>query len=189
MMPTFGALPRTNMRCLSCLLLATYLTVAIGSPARAQIAEKLPDDQGLKGTEIVTLLRLRFDESGKVQETDRQNLSWYVVETDGPGVPVKAPFYGDCPDGEPPFVYRPWLPPPATSGSANDIEPGYCLQKSKTLIFILLFERPISFGKIRLLAKGMRLPEWDGKLLSKQLAVISIHAGLKNVDVEISLVN
>jgi hypothetical protein len=177
------------MRAYGSLLLAIYLAVAIGSPGRAQIAEKLPDDQGLKGAEIATLLRLRFDERGKVQEMDRQNLSWYVMETEGPGVPVKAPFYGDCPDGEPPFVYRPWLPPPATSGSANDIEPGFCLQKSKTLIFVLLFEKPISFGKIRLLAKGMKLPEWDGKLLSKQLAVISIRAGLKNADLEISLVN
>jgi hypothetical protein len=189
MMPTFGALPSITMRGFGCLLLATCLTVAIGSPGHAQNAEKLPDDQGLKGTEIATSLRLRFDESGKVQEMERQNLSWYVVETDGPGVPVKAPFYGDCADGEPPFVYKPWLPPPATSGSANDIEPGYCLQKSKTLIFVLLFDKPISFGKIRLLAKGMRLPEWDGKLLNKQLAVITIRAGLKNADLEISLVN
>jgi hypothetical protein len=186
---TFAAWPRINMQALCSLLLAACLAVSIGSSGRAQIAEKLPDDQGLNGTKIVTSLQLRFDERGKPLEMDKQNVTWYVMETDGPGVPVKAPFYGDCADGEPPFVYRPWMPPPATSGSANDIEPGYCLQKSKTLIFVLLFDRPISFGKIRLLAKGMKLPDWDGKLLSKQLAVISIRAGLKNADLEISLVN
>jgi hypothetical protein len=177
------------MRAFRSLLLAVGLTVAIGSLGRAQSAEKLPDDQGSEGAEIATSLRLRFDERGKPLEMDKQNLTWYVVETDGPGVPVKAPFYGDCPDGEPPFVYKPRLPPPANSGSANEIEPGYCLQKSKTLIFVLLLEKPISFGKIRLLAKGMRLPEWEGKLLNKQLAVISIRAGLKNADLDISLAN
>lgn len=179
--------PRTNMRAFGLLAVASCLTLTIYSPARAQSASSL--EQSLKGIEIATSLRLRFDESGKPKEIDRQNLSWYVAETDGPSVPVNAPFYGDCPNGEQPFVYKPWLPPPATSGTENGIEPGYCLQKSKNLIFVLLFEKPISFRKITLFAKGMRLPEWDGKVLSAQLAVISIRAGMKNADLEIRLTN
>jgi hypothetical protein len=170
------------MRAFAALLLAALFSLTnSASPASAQTGGEK------KSAAVATSLRLRFDENGKAQEIERQNLNWYAVETDGPSVRVKAPFYGDCADGEPPFVYRPWVPPPATVGSANDIEPGYCLQKSKSLVLVLLLERPISSGKINLVAPGVRLPEWDGRLLTEQLAVISLHAGLKNVDLEISL--
>jgi hypothetical protein len=53
----------------------------------------------------------------------------------------------------------------------------------------LLFEEPIALGNIRLSVQGERLPEWSGQLLGSQLAVISIRAGLKNVDLEIAVVN
>jgi len=177
------------MLAIGCLLLAAFLTVTTGSPARAKNAEKSFHEAILDHSEIATFLWLRFDDSGKAQEIDKRNLNWYVTETDGPSVRVKAPFYGDCPDGEQPFVYRPWLPPPATAGSANNLEPGYCLQRSTTLVLVLLFEKPVSFGNIRLSARGEKLPEWSGQLLSNQLAVISIRAGLKNVDLEITVVN
>jgi len=177
------------MLAIGCLLLAAFLTATTGSPARAKNAEKSFHEAILDRSEVATFLRLRFDDSGKAQEIDKRNLNWYVAETDGPSVRVKAPFYGDCPDGEQPFVYRPWLPPPATAGSANNLEPGYCLQKSKTLVLVLLFEKPISSGNIRLFARGEKLPEWSGQLLSNQLAVIYIRAGLKNVDLEITVVN
>jgi hypothetical protein len=172
------------MRAFAVLLLVTLFNFTNGMPiASAQ--------SGVSGTpvEVTTSLRLRFDENGNPQEIDRRNLNWYAMETEGPSVRVKAPFYGDCADGEPPFVYKPWVPPRATVGSANDIEPGYCLQKSKSLILVLVFEKPTSSGKISLVAQGARLPEWEGQLLSAQLAVISIHAGLKNADLEISLAN
>ena len=39
------------------------------------------------------------------------------------------------------------------------------------------------------LSPCQKLPEWDGQLLSNQLAVVSIRAGLKNVDLEITVVN
>jgi hypothetical protein len=171
------------------LLLAAFLIVTTGSHTRAKNAEKSLHEAILDHGEVATFLRLRFDDRGKAQEIDKQNLNWYVAEADGPSVRVKAPFYGDCPDGEQPFVYRPWLPPPATAGSANNLEPGYCLQKSTTLIFVLLFEKQISFGNIRLFAQGEKLPEWSGRLLSNQVAVISIRAGLKDVDLEITVVN
>ena len=172
------------MRSFAAVVLTALLSIVIAAPAAF-------GQRGGSGeaARVETSLRLRFDEDGKAQEIDRRNLNWYAVETDGPSVRVKAPFYGDCPDGEQPFVYKPWLPPPATVGSANDIEPGYCLQKSKSLILILLFEKPVSFSAISLRAQGSRLPEWDGQLLNPQLAVVSIHAGLKNVDLEISLAN
>jgi hypothetical protein len=171
------------------LLLAALLTAMSGFPARAGDIEESFHDAIPDRSEVVTFLRLRFDESSKAREIDKRNLNWYVAETDGPSVRVKAPFYGDCPDGEQPFVYRPWLPPPATAGSANNLEPGYCLQKSKTLVFVLLFEKPVSFGNIRLFAHGEKLPEWSGQLLSNRLAVVSIRAGLKNIDLEITVVN
>jgi hypothetical protein len=172
------------MRAFAALGLAALLSIANGPPAAsAQVGGSA------KPAEAAMSLRLRFDENGKLQEIDRKNLNWYAVETEGPSVRVKAPFYGDCADGEPPFVYKPWVPPRATVGSANDIEPGYCLQKSKSLILVLLLEKPVPSGKISLLAQGARLPEWEGQLLNAQLAVISIHAGLKNADLEISLVN
>jgi len=150
-------------------------------------ASETASEQSSKPGQIATSLRLRFDESGKAHEIDSKNLNWYVVETEGPGIRVNAPFYGDCPDGEQPFVYRPWLPPPANAGSANNLEPGYCLQKSKNLVFVLSFERPIWSGRIKLSAHGTRIPQWDGQLLSKQLAVISIRAGLKDAELEITL--
>jgi hypothetical protein len=177
------------MPAIGCLLLAAFLTAMSGFDVRAKDAEKSFRVAISDRSEVATFLRLRFDESGKAQELDKRNLNWYVAETDGPSVRVKAPFYGDCPDGEQPFVYRPWLPPPATAGSANNLEPGYCWQKSKTLIFVLLFEEPIALGNIRLSVQGERLPEWSGQLLGSQLAVISIRAGLKNVDLEIAVVN
>src|SRR3984885_14219082 len=175
------------MLAIGCLLLAAFLTATTGSPARAKNAEKSFHEAILDRSEVATFLRLRFDDSGKAQEIDKRNLNWYVA--DGPSVRVKAPFYGDCPDGEQPFVYRPWLPPPATAGSANNLEPGYCLQRSTTLVFVLLFEKPGSFGNIRLFTQGEKLPEWSGRLLSNQVAVISIRAGLKDVDLEITVVN
>jgi len=104
-------------------------------------------------------------------------------------VRVKAPFYGDCADGEPPFIYRPWVPPSATLGSANNIEPGYCLQKSRNLILVLVFEQPVSLGRLSLRVEGAGVPEWDGQLLNERLAVISLHAGLKNVGLEIRLLD
>jgi hypothetical protein len=171
------------MRAFAALMFAAFLNIANAAPTASA------ESGGGKPGEVATSLRLRFDENGKPQEINRENLNWYAVETDGPSVRVKAPFYGDCADGESPFVYRPWVPPPASVGSANDIEPGYCLQKSKNLILVLVFEKPIASGKISLLAPGARLPEWDGRLLTGQLAVISLHAGLKNVDLEISLVD
>jgi hypothetical protein len=177
------------MPAIGCLLLVAFLTAMSGFPVRAKDAEKSFHDAISDHSEVVTFLRLRFDEDGKAQETDKQNLNWYLAETEGPSIRVKAPFYGDCPDGEQPFVYRPWLPPPAIAGSANNLEPGYCLQKSTTLVFVLLFEKPISLGNVRLSARGEKLPEWSGQLLSSQLAVISIRAGLKSVDLEISVVN
>jgi hypothetical protein len=177
------------MLAIGCLLLAAFLTVTTGSPAREKKPEKSVHEAISEHSEVAAFLRLRFDDSGKAHEVDKRNLNWYAAETDGPSVRVKAPFYGDCPDGEQPFVYRPWLPPPATAGSANNLEPGYCLQKSTTLVFVLLFEKPISFGNIRLFAQGEKLPEWSGQLLSNQVAVISIHAGLKSVDLEITVVN
>ena len=177
------------MQAIGSLLLAAVLIATVGSPARSQNAEKSFHASILEHSEVATFLRLRFDDSGKAQEIDKRNLNWYVADTEGPSVRVKAPFYGDCPDGEQPFVYRPWLPPSATAGSANNIEPGYCLQKSKTLIFVLLFEKPISAGNIRLFAQGQKLPEWDSQLLSNHLAVVSIRAGLKDVDLEITVVN
>ena len=177
------------MLAIGCLLLAAFLTVTTGSPARAKNAEKSFHEAISDHSEVAAFLRLRFDDSGKAQEIDKRNLNWYVAETDGPSVRVKAPFYGDCPDGEQPFVYRPWLPPPATAGSANNLDPGYCWQKSKTLVFVLLFEKPGSFGNIRLFTQGEKLPEWSGQLLSNRLAVIFVHGGFKNIDLEITLVN
>jgi hypothetical protein len=177
------------MSAIGCLLLAALLTAISGFSVRAKDAEKSFHEAISDHSNVATFLQLRFDDSGKAQEIDKRNLNWYVTETDGPSVRVKAPFYGDCPDGEQPFVYRPWLPPPVTAGSANNLEPGYCLQKSTTLVFVLLFERPISLGNIRLSARGEKLPEWSGQLLSNQLAVISVRAGLKNVDLEITVVN
>jgi hypothetical protein len=177
------------MGAIGCLLLTVLLIAMVGSPARAQNAGNLFHQGILEHGEVATFLHLRFDDGGNAQEIDRRNLNWYVAETDGPSVRVNAPFYGDCPDGEQPFVYRPWLPPPATPGSANNLEPGYCLQKSKTLIFVLLLEKPISSGNIRVSARGEKVPEWSGRLLSNQLVVVSIRAGLKNVDLEIMVMN
>ena len=151
--------------------------------------DPMKEDGSRKPAELATSLRLRFDENGKAEEIDRQNLNWYVAETDGPSIPVKAPFYGDCANGEQPFVYKPRLPPPANARSANYFDTGYCLEKSKNLIFVLSFEKPMSFKKIWIVAKGARAPHWDGRLLSDKLAVISIRAGLKNADLEISLVH
>ena len=150
---------------------------------------RVTDTSSSKPAEIATSLRLQFDASGKAIEIDRKNLTWRVLETDGPGVPVKAPMYGDCADGEPPFVYKPWLPPLITAGSSNLFDPGYCLEKSKNFVFVLVFEKPISFKKIKLNAQGARLPEWDNKVITDQLAVFSIRGGLKNVALEITMVN
>jgi hypothetical protein len=169
------------MRAFAAFLLTVLLSIANFAPTGSA--------QSGEPAGVATSLRLRFDENGKPQETDRKNLNWYLLETEGPSVRVKAPFYGDCADGEPPFVYRPWVPPPATVGSANDIEPGYCLQKSKSLVLVLHFDKPVPAGKVSLRAPGTKLPEWEGRLLNSELAVISIHAGLKNVDLEISLVD
>ena len=150
---------------------------------------RVTDTSSSKPAEIATSLRLQFDASGKAIEIDRKNLTWRVLETNGPGVPVKAPMYGDCADGEPPFVYKPWLPPLITAGSSNLFDPGYCLEKSKNFVFVLVFEKPISFKKIRLNAQGARLPEWDNKVITDQLAVFSIRGGLKNLVLEITMVN
>jgi hypothetical protein len=177
------------MQAIVSFLLAAVLIAMTGSSGRSQNAEKSFRQSALELSKVAAFLRLRFNDSGKAQELDKQNLNWYVAETEGPSVRVKAPFYGDCPNGEQPFVYRPWLPPSATVGAANNIEPGYCLQKSKTLVFVLLFEKPISAGKIRLSAHEQKVTEWDGELLSNQLAVVSIHGGLKNVDLEIAVMN
>jgi hypothetical protein len=170
------------MRAFAAFLLAAILSGTSGAPT----ASAQSDGSG-KPAGVATSLRLRFDEGGKAHEVDRRNLNWYAVETDGPSVPIKAPFYGDCADGERPFVYKPRVPAPATVGSANDIEPGYCLQKSKNLVLVLVFEKPIPSAKISLLARGSRFSDWDGQLLNDRLAVISLHAGLKNLDLEISL--
>jgi hypothetical protein len=150
---------------------------------------RVTDTSSSKPAEIATSLRLQFDASGKALEIDRNNLTWRVLEIDGAGVPVKAPMYGDCADGEPPFIYKPWLPPLMTADSSNLFDPGYCLEKSKNLVFVLVFEKPVSFKKINLNAQSARLPELDNKVITDQLAVFSIRGRLKNVVLEITMMN
>src|ERR1700748_3649589 len=101
------------MQAIVSFLLAAVLIALTGSSGRSQNAEKSFRQSDLELSKVAAFLRLRFNDSGKAQELDKQNLNWYVAETEGPSVRVKAPFYGDCPNGEQPFVYRPWLPPSA----------------------------------------------------------------------------
>jgi hypothetical protein len=153
-------------------------------PATAADSAKTTPTPATEPAEIPTFLRLQFDAEGKAQEIDKKNLTWRAINPIESQLVAAPTFFGSCPDNTQPYVQRPQLG--VTIGSAD---PGYCLQKTKTWVFTLSFDAPISYKKLRLNSHGAALPEWDNTQTTSQFSIVTVHGELKNMVLDVTLVN
>jgi hypothetical protein len=134
---------------------------------------------------IPTSLRLQFNASGAAQEIDAKNIKWRALNPEETRL-VAAPLLSLCLGGES-YVRKPGGGLITTAPSL--IDPTFCLEKFKSWIFLLSFEKPITYKKIKANAYGATLPDWDNKGMTENSAVVWFHGELKNLVLTIEAVD
>jgi hypothetical protein len=130
---------------------------------------------------ISTMLRLQFNAAGAAQEIEAKNLKWHVINPEETRL-APAPLLALCPNGDT-YVRKP------TTGLTSVLDPAFCFQKIKTWIFLLSFEKPITYKKISANAHGATLPDWDNKGMTENSATVWFHGELKNLVLTIEAVD
>jgi hypothetical protein len=158
---------------------------AISPPPQIHAASSSTTPRSINpaAAEISTTIRLQFSAEGKAEEIEKKNITgWRVIALDGPGTLVSAPLFLNCSDGSQPFGKTSGLSTIVPSG-------GYCLEKTRTSLIVLTFDKPILFKKLKLNAHGASLRDWDNDATESTFAVILVHGELKNLVLDITLVN
>lgn len=136
------------------------------------------------GESVATELRVSINAAGEVEEVSKKNVSLWRFKNPEILTFSKAPSFLLCADGA--NGYTPRGPLGVTLPTYT--QEVFCLQKVKSWVFVIVFDKAISQRKVMLRGPAA-LPNWDNTFSSATVSVVSVHGELSNTLLTISVVD